>query len=325
MKTGVDCRGKKWVERKLIKTAKDFTNQTFGMLTAILPVQMSSGRAGWLCKCQCGDEIIACTSDLTGHKIISCGTCGREANDRRRAQQMIGQRFGNLVVKELSHCEKGRGFYYRCQCDCGGEITTLGISLRDGNTKSCGHCSRKAAWTRNREDLTGQTFGWLTVKKYLYSKQYSYWECECKCGNTCIANGTTLKYGSKKSCGCLHSIGEANITAILQNNNISFQSQWSAEDLLSDKKSHLYFDFALLDENQNVIRLIEFDGEQHFQPITHWFGGEEAFSVIQRRDNLKNQYAFNHNIPLVRIPHTERDNITLDLLLGDKYLLHSPS
>ena len=39
----------------------------------------------------------------------------------------------------------------------------------------------------------------------------------------------------------------------------------------------------------------------------------------------KNQYAFDHNIPLVRIPYKERDNITLDLLLGDKYLLYSPS
>ena len=28
-----------------------------------------------------------------------------------------------------------------------------------------------------------------------------------------------------------------------------------------------------------------------------------------------------HNIPLVRIPYKERDNITLDLIMGDKYLI----
>lgn len=42
-----------------------------------------------------------------------------------------------------------------------------------------------------------------------------------------------------------------------------------------------------------------------------------------RRDKEKNQYAIEHNIPLVRIPYTERDNITLDMLLGDKYLIKS--
>ena len=38
-------------------------------------------------------------------------------------------------------------------------------------------------------------------------------------------------------------------------------------------------------------------------------------------DTIKNNYAFNHNIPLVRIPYTERDNITLEMIMGDKYLI----
>jgi hypothetical protein len=41
----------------------------------------------------------------------------------------------------------------------------------------------------------------------------------------------------------------------------------------------------------------------------------------QIRDRLKNQYAKEHNIPLVRIPYWERDKITLDMILGDKYLV----
>ena len=42
--------------------------------------------------------------------------------------------------------------------------------------------------------------------------------------------------------------------------------------------------------------------------------------ATQKRDKIKNNYALSHNIPLVRIPYWERDNITLDLLLGNKYL-----
>ena len=81
----------------------------------------------------------------------------------------------------------------------------------------------------------------------------------------------------------------------------------------------LRYDFIIL-ENDSPIRLIEFDGPQHTKP-SDYFGGEEAFKKLQHNDNLKNEYARNHHIPLVRIPYKERDNITLDLIMGDKYLV----
>jgi len=46
-----------------------------------------------------------------------------------------------------------------------------------------------------------------------------------------------------------------------------------------------------------------------------------TLEIIQQRDKEKNEYALSHNIPLVRIPYWERDNITLDMIMGDKYLI----
>ena len=46
---------------------------------------------------------------------------------------------------------------------------------------------------------------------------------------------------------------------------------------------------------------------------------EELLTEI--RDLFRNQWAAAHNIPLVRIPYWEKDNITLEMLLGDKYLM----
>lgn len=43
--------------------------------------------------------------------------------------------------------------------------------------------------------------------------------------------------------------------------------------------------------------------------------------TIQKRDKVKNNYALTHNIPLVRIPYWERDNITLDMIMGNQYLI----
>ena len=79
------------------------------------------------------------------------------------------------------------------------------------------------------------------------------------------------------------------------------------------------FDFYIPSLN----RIIEFDGRQHFKSCS-WFRDETDFEVSKIRDQQKNNYCFLNGIDLVRIPYTERDNLTLDLLLGDKYLLKGP-
>ena len=66
----------------------------------------------------------------------------------------------------------------------------------------------------------------------------------------------------------------------------------------------------MLNEN----RLIEFDGEPHYQEIPEW---RTTLEMVQQHDKEKNEYALFHNIPLVRIPYWERDNITLEMIMGD--------
>ena len=57
-------------------------------------------------------------------------------------------------------------------------------------------------------DLTGNTYGRLTVIKYSgYSLtpkgvKRPKWECRCSCGNTIIVCGNDLKSGHTVSCGC---------------------------------------------------------------------------------------------------------------------------
>lgn len=52
-------------------------------------------------------------------------------------------------------------------------------------------------------DLTGQTFGRLTVVGRAESKQKSArWHCSCVCGGTTTTEGTNLRKGHTTSCGC---------------------------------------------------------------------------------------------------------------------------
>ena len=114
--------------------------------------------------------------------------------------------------------------------------------------------------------------------------------------------------------------GERNIEQVLKKHHIRYQKEYTFKGLVSSKGAPLRYDFAILDENFKVTRLIEFDGTQHVAP-TEYFGGYKAFQKTREHDWLKNRYAKGHRIPLVRIPYSERDNITLEMLLGDKYLI----
>lgn len=61
------------------------------------------------------------------------------------------------------------------------------------------------------KDLTGQTFGRLTVLSRLpnYEQQNgrkrTRWLCRCECGNEYVGDGSHILHGNVKSCGCLHS------------------------------------------------------------------------------------------------------------------------
>ena len=101
---------------------------------------------------------------------------------------------------------------------------------------------------------------------------------------------------------------------------INYKKEYSFESLIGKNQRKYRFDFAIIQNNQ-VIRLIEFDGEQHFSSGRGTWKNRDSLEDIQSRDQEKNEWAAAHNIPLVRIPYWERDNITLDMLLGDQYLV----
>lgn len=57
-------------------------------------------------------------------------------------KEMIGLKFGNLVVLQKLDSDIHRKVHWLCRCDCGNEISVSGESLRKGHTQSCG-CLQK--------------------------------------------------------------------------------------------------------------------------------------------------------------------------------------
>lgn len=239
---------------------------------------------------------------------------------------LTGQKFERLTVIKPAQ-NKGKRTAWLCKCDCGNEVVVLTESLRSNNTKSCG-CLRTETARKNGmtqlQDLTGQRYGFLTVIKYAGSQRNrSSWLCECDCGNSVVVNQMELVHGDTLSCGCLRSsFGEKRIEEILKQNNFNYQKEYSFNNLVSENNIPLRFDFAVFDKSNNLVCLIEYDGEQHYLDKTDQIWTDTLFKR-QQRDKIKNQYCISNNIPLYRIPYWEKNNITLKQLFDNSHLINT--
>lgn len=111
----------------------------------------------------------------------------------------------------------------------------------------------------------------------------------------------------------LASNGEVKIHNILTDYGIPFQEEYIFDDLFSSSGRSLRFDFAVFDDDGELLCLIEFNGRQHYQGVGK-FGGKRGVSRQKYNDNLKRQYCLKHNYKLITIPWYDEDKITYDYL-----------
>lgn len=111
-----------------------------------------------------------------------------------KALDLIGQRFGKLVVISRAGNDSFGRAHWNCVCDCGQECVYCTGDLNSWRN-SCGCISI----------LTGKSFGLLTVlgKAEKQIKGKTLWKCICQCGGLRTTSTNKLKSGHVKSCGCL--------------------------------------------------------------------------------------------------------------------------
>lgn len=116
---------------------------------------------------------------------------------------LIGQTFGRLTVLDFDHISHDGSSYWLCECECSNRtrLVVKGYDLKRGHTLSCG-CMRKET-----HDITGRTFGRLTVLglDHVTERGRTYWLCECDCADRTrfIVRRDALISGATTSCGCL--------------------------------------------------------------------------------------------------------------------------
>ena len=291
----------------------DLTGQTFGEWTVLYKSQKKtkSRQTYWHCKCSCGNEKDVCGGNLRNGSSTNCGCLRKQTLQKIKVKDITNQKFGRLIAIKPTQQRQNNNVIWQCKCDCGNTVFVPAASLLSGNTKSCGCLHNQQLSKRVSKDLIGQKFGHLTVIKKIGTRDNrQIWECECDCINHTHLQVSTnaLTTGNTQSCGCQKSKGETKIISLLKENNITFETQKSFETCRFKTSNALAkFDFYI-----NNHYLIEFDGIQHFYENPFW----ESLQKIKERDNFKNQWCKQNNIPLIRIPYTHLKDLCIkDLLL----------
>ena len=130
-----------------------------------------------------------------------------------------------------------------------------------------------------------------------------------------------LWYNFLENNSARHHEPKAFLENILEELGYDFCSKYSFNDLRTELGGKPIFDFAILDNSGKVIRLIEFDGEQHYEKNIKNSGWNtyQKYQYTLEHDLLKNKLAQDNDVSLVRIPYWERDNITFEMLFSNKY------
>lgn len=268
----------------------------------------------WKCKCKCGTVKTVLGQSLRNGKSLSCGCLIKETNSKN----ITGKKFHRLLALESTHNTHSNGsIIWKCLCDCGNIHYVSLNDLTSGSIKSCGCLQKENAYFINGKNLLNQNFGKLLVIKNLNKSDKQgnrIWLCKCECGNLCEATTTNLIRGDKKSCGCLKSNGEMIISQLLKENNIPFERQKTFEEC-KDKKL-LPFDFYV-----NNSFLLEFDGKQHYKFSDIGWDTKEKYEITHKHDTIKNNFSIKNNISLKRIPYWELKNITIEDIMGNKFLI----
>jgi len=113
------------------------------------------------------------------------------------------KKFHKLTFVAPAHKDENRNWLWKVVCECGNTKKVRPRSVTAGITKSCGCLSKEAA-KENIKDITGHTFGYLTVVDFSHTTRHgALWNCKCKCGNKKTIYGSSIRTGHSKSCGCL--------------------------------------------------------------------------------------------------------------------------
>lgn len=126
---------------------KDLTGMKFQHLTVKsryddLVYKDGKIKVRWLCKCDCGNEVVKYARDLKMEdRVVSCGCMTPK---RESKYVLVGKSVGFLtVLEQTDQTNRHRERLWLCRCECGTELLVATATLAKEEKKSCG-CKTKS-------------------------------------------------------------------------------------------------------------------------------------------------------------------------------------
>ena len=275
-------------------------------------------------QCECGNTFETTFYKFKTRNKRQCNECSRKkvSNNMKLSYEEVKKFIevdSNSGCRLLSKEYKSANDKLLIQCKCGNTFKVKWNHFKNSCQRQCPKCGQeKTANARRLDNEYVKNY----IEKYgckLLSKYKNYdtkIKIQCKCGNTFETLFCIFKDYDVHECKMCReknkstSKGETKIEQWLINNNIKYKTQYTFDDCKHTRK--LRFDFAILNKNDEVKMLIEFDGKQHFGIGMFSDDTEkmlEEYQILKQSDNDKNEYCFKNCIPLLRIPYSKYNKL----------------
>lgn len=234
---------------------------------------------------------------------------------------MPNMKFGHWIIIKFDHINKHRIKYFLCKCAVCGNIRPVRASaLLDGTSTAC---SDKCA-----NSLIGRQFGEWQVLKVDKSQPKNY-ICRCSCGNIKSIFSGALKNKTSLHCGCLKKKNKKiefiypkelnneikdKIYNILNKYYINFKIKYRFEECKAN--TSLPFDFAIFNENEELLGLIDINKYHFSSRGTRWNFPNRKID-IKRHDYIKQKFAEDNQIPYLIIPNSLVNDVENFLITSD--------
>jgi Zn ribbon nucleic-acid-binding protein len=258
-----------------------------------------------------GDFLQTPNSHLSGH---GCPKCGKDklasslssntSEFIEKANQIHGNKYSYLNVNYTNSDTK-----VSITCNLHGDfLQTPEGHLSGAGCPRCGMLAKIKSLSSNTSEFIQKA---TLIHDSLYTyENVNYISSGTKVSITCNLHGDFSQIPESHLSGagcpaCKSSKGEKLIYECLAAGKIAFQPQYSFPDC--KYVLPLRYDFGIFD-NDTIIGLIEFNGIQHYKAI-EYFGGKESLLLSQQKDEIKQKYCKDNDIPLLIIPYWEKHKI----------------
>lgn len=235
----------------------------------------------------------------------------------------------NLNKNKPSEYTYGSGYKAWWKCDKCGESYQSPINIHIRGHK-CPYCSGQKVLSGKNDlatlfpdiaDEYSENNELPASKISAQTHKKVKWVCS-HCNQEYLASPHHRTSNDKTGCPYCkrQSKGECEVKKILKKYNITYKEQECFDDLRSEAGRPLRYDFTIYKDNI-WIGTIEFNGEQHYKPISV-FGGKEQFDVQKQHDFQKEIYSLEHDVPILIIPYKSSEGSVEYLITRFLYNLH---